>query len=50
MRYFVIEGNMINVGCMFEDSLAMVYNNLILSRMLRDLPDFMSEVLKFLQN
>ena len=47
--YFAIKDDMINAGVEFEDSSVVVDNNLITSRMPADLPDFMREILKFLE-
>jgi protease I len=46
--YFAIKDDMINAGAKFEDSAVVIDNNLITSRMPDDLPQFMKEVLKFL--
>ena len=47
--YFAIKDDMINAGAKFEDKSVVIDGNLITSRMPDDLPDFMKEVLKFLQ-
>ncbi len=47
--YFAIKDDMINAGTIFEDSSVVVDDNLITSRMPSDLPDFMKEVLNFLE-
>ena len=47
--YFAIKGNMINVGCIFEDSSVVIDKNLITSRIPRDLPDLIREILKILE-
>ncbi len=46
--YFAIKDDMVNAGAKFEDKPVVVDDNLITSRKPDDLPDFMKEVLKFL--
>ena len=48
--YYAIKDDMINAGANFEDSSVVVDGNLITSRMPDDLPDFMTEVLRFLRS
>ncbi len=47
--YFAIKDDMVNAGAKFEDKSVVVDDNLITSRKPDDLPDFMKEVLKFLE-
>ena len=47
--YFAIKDDMVNAGANFEDKPVVVDDNLITSRKPDDLPDFMKEVLKFLE-
>ena len=47
--YFAIKDDMVNAGAKFEDKPVVVDDNLITSRNPDDLPDFMKEVLKFLE-
>ncbi|MFX0018501.1 MAG: type 1 glutamine amidotransferase domain-containing protein [Promethearchaeota archaeon] len=47
--YFAIKDDMINAGAKFEDNSVVVDDNLITSRKPDDLPDFMKEVLRFLE-
>ncbi len=47
--YFAIKDDMVNAGARFEDKSVVVDDNLITSRTPDDLPDFMKEVLRFLQ-
>lgn len=47
--YFAIKDDMVNAGAKFEDKPVVVDGNLITSRKPDDLPDFMKEVLKFLE-
>ncbi|MFX0025413.1 MAG: type 1 glutamine amidotransferase domain-containing protein [Candidatus Hermodarchaeota archaeon] len=47
--YFAIKDDMVNAGAKFEDKPVVVDDNLITSRKPDDLPDFMKEVLKFLE-
>ena len=47
--YFAIKDDMVNAGAKIEDKSVVVDGNLITSRQPDDLPDFMKEVLKFLE-
>ncbi|MFW9945751.1 MAG: type 1 glutamine amidotransferase domain-containing protein [Candidatus Odinarchaeota archaeon] len=47
--YFAIKDDMVNAGAKFEDKPVVVDDNLITSRKPDDLPDFMKEVLNFLE-
>ncbi len=48
--YFAIKDDMINAGVKFEDAPVVIDENLITSRKPDDLPDFMKEVLKYLES
>ncbi|MFX1492795.1 MAG: type 1 glutamine amidotransferase domain-containing protein [Promethearchaeota archaeon] len=47
--YYAIKDDMVNAGAKFEDKSVVVDDNLITSRKPDDLPDFMKEVLNFLE-